>query len=56
MAGHRPNVDEGMAKLRLLRTSGLSAQAFTFKTKFPRPGQPGNPEDLDPEPFCCGWE
>ncbi len=55
-AGHQPNVDEGMAKLRLLGTSGPSAQAFTFKAKFPRPGLPGNPENLKPEPFCCGWE
>ena len=53
MAGHRPNVDEGMANLRLLRTSAPSGQAFTFKAKFPPPGQP---EDLKPEPFCCGWE
>ena len=55
-AGHQPNVDEGMAKLRLLRTSGPSAQAFTFKAKIPRTGLPGNPENLKPEPFCCGWE
>ena len=55
-AGHEPSVDEGMAKLRLLRTSDPSALAFTFKVKFPPPGQPGDPQDLKPEPFCSGWE
>ncbi len=55
-AGHEPSVDEGMAKLRLLRTSDPGAQAFTFKVKFPPPGQPGEPQDLKPEPFCSGWE
>ncbi len=55
-AGYQPSVDAGMAKLRLLRTSNPSAQAFTFKAIFPPPGQPGSPDDLNPEPFCCGWE
>ena len=55
-AGHQPDVDEGMAKLQLLRASGASTQAFTFKAKFPPPGQPGKPRGLNPEPFCLGWE
>lgn len=55
-AGHQPSVDEGMAKLRLLQTLDSSAQAFTFKAKFPPLGQSRNPQDLNPEPFCCGWE
>lgn len=35
--GHQPSVDEGMARLDLLQKSGLSPDAFTFKSKFPPP-------------------
>jgi hypothetical protein len=55
-AGHRPTVDEGMARLALLQRSGPNAQAFTFKAKFPPPDHSGSPEDLNPEPFCSAWE
>jgi Domain of unknown function (DUF3291) len=35
--GHRPTVDEAMARLELLRAQGPSAQAFTFRHAFPPP-------------------
>lgn len=35
--GHRPTVEEAVAKLELLRTAGPTAQAFTFRHAFPAP-------------------
>jgi hypothetical protein len=35
--GHRPTVDEAMARLELLRTQGPGAVAFTFRHAFPPP-------------------
>lgn len=55
-AGHRPSVEEGMARLALLQASRPGPLAFTFKKKFPPPGTTGAPEDLNPEPYCSGWE
>lgn len=34
-AGHIPTVEEGMARLELLRRQGPTPDAFTFKTQFP---------------------
>lgn len=39
--GHRPGVDEAIARLGLLRTQGPTAAAFTFRQAFP-------PPDADP--------
>lgn len=55
-AGHEPTLEEGIERLKLLRASGPSAQAFTFKQTFPQPDSEGSPEDLNPEQFCSGWE
>jgi Domain of unknown function (DUF3291) len=55
-AGHRPGIEEGLARLQLLRQSGPCPEAFTFKSKFPPPGHAGLPEDLNPESYCSGWE
>lgn len=33
-AGHEPSVEEALERLDLLRTSGPSAQAFTFQERF----------------------
>lgn len=55
-SGHRPSVDEGMGRLRLLQEAGPSAKAFTFKAKYPPPDAVGSPQDLNPEPYCSGWE
>jgi hypothetical protein len=54
-AGHQPTVAEGLARLAHLDREGPTAQAFTFKTKFPAPDGTGLPEDLRPEPYCVGW-
>jgi heme-degrading monooxygenase HmoA len=55
-AGTQPSVQEGLDRLRRLDTQGPSAHAFTFKSKFPPPGTTGDSEDLNPEPYCVGWE
>jgi hypothetical protein len=50
-AGHRPGVDEGIARLDHLRTHGPTAFAFTFRTRF-GPGAAdrvaGDPRDVCP--------
>jgi hypothetical protein len=51
-----PAPQEGLDRLRHLDAHGPTAQAFTFKHKFPPPGAPGTPEDLRPDPYCVGWE
>ena len=53
---HHPSVEEGMERLRLLREIGPSAEAFTFKAKYQAPNTDGEPENLNPEPFCVGWD
>jgi hypothetical protein len=35
--GHRPMVDEAIARLEMLRANGPTAEAFTFRTTFPPP-------------------
>jgi hypothetical protein len=37
-AGHRPPVAEAKERLELLRRSGPTPEAFTFRTAFPAPG------------------
>jgi hypothetical protein len=54
-AGHRPTVDEAMARLQHLRAHGPTAHAFSFKERYPVPGDVGEPTDLKPEPYCVGW-
>jgi hypothetical protein len=36
-AGHRPGIDEAVAKLELLRVQGPTADAFSFRKAFPPP-------------------
>ena len=36
-AGHRPTVQEAIARLETLRSRGLSAEAFTFRELYPQP-------------------
>lgn len=55
-AGHRPSVEEGMARLKLLHVSGPGPHAFTFKERFPPPGDSQTPRNLNPDPCCSGWE
>jgi hypothetical protein len=49
--GHRPTVQEAIAKLELLRANGPTAQAFTFKKAFAAP----DAEQPD-KPFAFGNE
>ena len=44
-AGHIPTVEEGAARLRLLSETGPSADAFTFKSRFPSPDMADTPND-----------
>jgi hypothetical protein len=36
-SGHRPSLDEALLRLQRLDREGPTAQAFTFKTRFPAP-------------------
>lgn len=51
-AGSIPTVAEAMARLRDLRDHGPSAAAFTFKQRYPAPGELGGPTNMRPEPYC----
>ena len=53
-AGHRPSIDEALAKLWLIDRFGPSPLAFGFKTRFPAPGLEGPPADMQPDPWCVG--
>lgn len=53
-AGHRPTIDEALAKLWLLDRYGPGPAAFTFKARFPAPGRAGPPVDMQPDPWCVG--
>jgi hypothetical protein len=55
-AGHKPTVEEGLARLAKLQADGPTPEAFTFKARFPSPDKAGGPEDMQPEPYCVGWE
>lgn len=52
--GHRPAIKEGLSRLWMLDRFGPSQKAFTFKARFPMPGQPGFPTDMGPDPWCVG--
>lgn len=53
-AGHCPSIDEGLSRLWRLDRYGPTAQAFTFKARFPAPGLGGQPVDMQPDPWCAG--
>jgi Domain of unknown function (DUF3291) len=53
-AGHRPTVDEGLSRLWRLDRYGPTREAFTFKARFPVPGLPDAPVDMQPDPWCLG--
>lgn len=55
-AGHRPTIEEGLAAIRRLETTGPSPDAFGFKQRFAPPElREPRPEGLDPAPWCVGW-
>jgi Domain of unknown function (DUF3291) len=53
-AGHIPTIDEGLSRLWRLDRYGPTADAFTFKARFPAPGMGGMPTDMNPDPWCIG--
>jgi Domain of unknown function (DUF3291) len=53
-AGTEPSIEEGLARLWRLDRFGPTEQAFTFKARFPAPGLPGAPVDMNPDPWCAG--
>ncbi len=55
-AGHIPTVEEGLQRLELLKSAGPSPRAFSFKAKYPCPDLEGGPNDMQPAPYCSGWE
>jgi hypothetical protein len=42
--GHRPSIEEAVARLELLRAQGPSPQAFTFRQTYPPPDAPATEE------------
>src|SRR5438874_6931151 len=52
-AGTIPTINDGLARLWHLDRFGPTAQAFTFKQRFPSPGAVGEPDDMQPD--CVGW-
>ena len=53
-AGEIPSVSDGLSRLWLLDRFGPCPQAFTFKARFPAPGEQGLPVDHQPDPWCVG--
>ena len=53
-AGEIPTVSDGLSRLWLLDRFGPCPQAFTFKARFPAPGEQGLPIDHQPDPWCVG--
>lgn len=53
-AGHVPTLEEGLSRLWLLDRYGPCPQAFTFKARFPAPGEGTAPIDMQPDPWCVG--
>jgi hypothetical protein len=53
-ARHIPSIDEGLSRLWRLDRYGPTPFAFTFKARFPAPGLPGSPVDMQPDPWCVG--
>ena len=55
-AGHQPSTEEALARLSLLRRHGPTAEAFTFKARYPAPDQRGEPDDYRADDRCAGWD
>jgi hypothetical protein len=54
-AGTEPTINDGLSRLWHIDRFGPTAHAFTFKKRFPPPGAIGEPDDMQPEPYCIGW-
>ena len=53
-AGTIPTLNDGLSRLWLIDRLGPTPQAFTFKARFPAPGEAGPPVDHRPDPWCVG--
>ena len=53
-AGTVPTVNDALSRLWMLDRFGPSAQAFTFKVRFPRPDEHAPPVNMNPDPWCAG--
>jgi hypothetical protein len=53
-AGTLPTINDGLSRLWYLDRYGSSAHAFTFKARFPKPGEAIAPIDMQPDPWCVG--
>jgi len=53
--GHRPTLEEGLARLAKLNV-GPDGGSLHFKARFPFTDKGRRPEDMQPEPYCVGWE
>ncbi len=52
-AATAPGVNDALSRLWLLDRFGPCPQAFTFKSRFSRPDEPGLPPvDMQPDPWC----
>jgi hypothetical protein len=54
-AGTVPTINDGLSRLWHIDRFGPTAHAFTFKKRFPPPGESHGPVDMQPEPYCVGW-
>jgi hypothetical protein len=52
--GHRPGIDEGLSRLSMLDRYGPTPQSFTFKARFPRPGEGTPPVEMKSDPWSIG--
>jgi hypothetical protein len=53
-AGHRPGVEEALARLEVLKRDGPTPRAFTFKQHFPSPdGRGGDLTEREAEEARC---
>ena len=53
-AGTIPTINDGLSRLWYLDRFGPSPHAFTFKARFPVPGETVPPVDMQPDPWCVG--
>ena len=53
--GSIPTPAAGLDRLRWLEQNGPSSHAFTFREKYPPPGNAEPPQDMRPEAYCVGW-
>jgi hypothetical protein len=53
-AGTIPTINDGLSRLWHLDRFGPTPHAFTFKLRFPQPGEGAPPVDMQPDPWCVG--